>query len=449
MKRGLIMEVSKRKAVILTKDGSFERVRLKKGEQPEVGQEYICPPEISDAFFQPRKTLLPSFSLSLVAIIVFVLVASGMPFGTNKASAAAYVSFDINPSIEVAVDNDMNVIKVRALNEDAKKLLEGSNEYKDSSLLVFSDSLFKTLKESGYFDTYEDLLITSTIDDEYISDEMRKRLNKSIERLKASKYIENTGIVLSLRETTEATRKLAEENGLSMGKYLVFEDISDIDETFTLDQASGLSYSAMNKYMAKAQVGLDEDKGVVPANKGPQQDNIRKLNQMKKEDLNEENNGANPAEPEVPDTNETGTAASGDVKDDVADKVKTAVENPDEKEEEKAAASEPVSEPVEKAKNATTAPAKDQTDKEDKDSRSDSDQDKTSKKSDEENDLQVKIKLDLHGIDADELTPQELKLLENLQINIFRAQDNGKSKMKKHSHPHQDNHGKGSHGKKP
>ncbi|WP_261130403.1 anti-sigma factor domain-containing protein [Bacillus sp. Marseille-Q3570] len=446
MKRGLIMEVSKRKAVILTKDGSFERVRLKKGEQPEVGQEYICPPEISDAFFQPRKTLLPSFSLSLVAIIVFVLVAGGMPFGTNKASAAAYVSFDINPSIEVAVDNEMNVIKVRALNEDAKNLLEGSEEYKDSSLLVFSDSLFKTLKESGYFDTYEDLLITSTIDDDFVSDEMRKRLNKSIERLKASKYIENTGIVLSLRETTEATRKLAEENGLSMGKYLVFEDISNIDDTFTLDQASVLSLSEMNKYLTNAQIS-PEDSGEQQTEeplKIPKRNNS--LEHIKH--TKDENDIKDTSDPEVPDTNGTGTAASGDVKDDVKDTAKTAVENPDEKEEEKAAASEPVSEPVEKAKNATTAPAKDQTDKEDK-ARSESDQDKTSKKNEEKNDLQVKIKLDLHGLDADELTPQELKLLENLQINIFHAQNNGKSKMKKHSHPHQDKQGKGSHGKNP
>ncbi|WP_221566704.1 anti-sigma factor domain-containing protein [Alkalihalobacillus sp. TS-13] len=439
------MEVSKRKAVILTKDGSFERVRLKKGEQPEVGQEYICPSEIPDAFFQPKKTLLPSFSLSLVAIIVFVLVASGMPFGPNKASAAAYVSFDINPSIEVAVDNEMNVIKVRALNEDAKNLLEGSDEYKDSSLLVFSDSLFKTLKESGYFDTYEDLLITSTIDDDNVSDEMRKRLNKSIERLKASKYIENTGIVLSLRETTEATRKLAEENGLSMGKYLVFKDISNIDHTFTPDQASLLSFSELNKYMAKAIGTEDKEEHQPDKSVG----NLKRDNSLDIKQTKNEKNITNPAETEEPDTNETGTAASAsdDIKDDVTDKVKTAVEKPVEKE--KAATSEPVSEPVEKAKNANTAPAKDQTDKEDKDSRSDSDQDKTSKKSEEKNDLQVKIKLDLHGLDADELTPQELKLLESLQINIFHAQKNGKSKMNKHSHPNQDKHGKESHGKKP
>lgn len=436
------MEVSKRKAVILTKDGSFERVRLKKGEQPEVGQEYICPPEISDAVFQPKKTLLPSFSLSLVAIIVFVLVASGMPFGPNKASAAAYVSIDINPSIEVAVDDEMNVIKVRALNEDAKSLLKGLGEYKDSSLVVFSDSLFKTLKHSGYFDTYEDLLITSTIDDDFVSDELRKRLNKSIERLKASKYIENTGIVLSLRETTEATRNLAEENGLSMGKYLVFEEISSIDQTFTLEQANALSYSEMNKYMTNVQFGA-EDKDKQEPEKSPE--GLKQDNNL--EQTNIENNGANTEAP-TPKETETASSANDEAKDDVTDKIKTALENRDEKDE-KPAASEPVSEPVEKAKNATTAPAKDETEKEDKDSRSDSDQDKTSKKSEEKNDLQVKIKLDLHGLDADKLTPQELKLLENLQINIFHAQNNGKSKMKKHAHPHQDKDRKGSHGKKP
>ncbi len=250
MKRGLIMKVSKRKAVIMTKDGSFEQVRLKRGEQPEVGQEYICPMDGAGISFRPNRMLLPSFSLALVALIVFVLVAGGMPFGHQKASAAAYVSFDINPSIEVAVDKEMNIIKVRALNEDAKSLLEGSDGYKDSSLLYFSESLFEMLEEYGYFDTYDDLLITSSFEQGEVSSELRKRLDDAIKQIRSDKNIEDTSIVVSVMEASSDTRNKANELGLSMGKFLVYQDALEQDESLEVNQLRALSYSELRNLVA-------------------------------------------------------------------------------------------------------------------------------------------------------------------------------------------------------
>ncbi|MGM7702676.1 anti-sigma factor domain-containing protein [Pseudalkalibacillus sp. Hm43] len=250
MKRGLIMKVSKRKAVIMTKDGSFEQVRLKKGDQPEVGQEYICPTDGAGIAFRPNRVLLPSFSLALVALIVFVLVAGGMPFGHQKASAAAYVSFDINPSIEVAVDKEMNIIKVRALNEDAKSLLEGSDGYVDSSLLYFSESLFEMLEEYGYFDTYDDLLITSSFEKGDVSSELRKRLDDAIKQIRSDKSIENTSIVVSVMETSSDTRNKANELGLSMGKFLVYQDAMEQDESLEVNHVRTLSFSELRKLVA-------------------------------------------------------------------------------------------------------------------------------------------------------------------------------------------------------
>ncbi|MCF6410396.1 anti-sigma factor domain-containing protein [Pseudalkalibacillus salsuginis] len=456
MKRGLIMKVSRREAVILTKDGSFERVRLKKGEKPEVGQEYICPPEVCDAHFQPKKGLIPSFSISLVAIIVFVLFAGGMPFEQNKASAAAYVSFDINPSIEVVVDKEMNVIKVRTLNEDAQNLFDDSTDYENSSLLLFSDSLFKILKEYGYFDTHDDLLIASSLDEDYVSPEMHKRLEDSIEKLKSSKYIENTDVILSVLETTEATRNDARKNGLSMGKFLVFKDVLKKDDTLTIQQAGSFSYSELKKLMSK-------DRDIAENAENPEK--VLETNNSPKS-IQHTSNTKNP-----PYTNTTNTETS-----DTEDKVEPAAKDTggikekmdstagtvDEKEEEKnASLTEPLNEPP--AKN--TVPSKEENKKEnEKESRSESDKGKTSEKNDDEDDLQVKIKSNLRGVDKEDLSPRELRLIESLQVNIFNAngnsKDKGNSKNNENSkgngkseknkiHPQQDKHKKGSHGKKP
>ncbi|WP_408007551.1 anti-sigma factor domain-containing protein [Pseudalkalibacillus sp. A8] len=445
MKRGLIMEVSKRKAVILTKDGSFERVRLKKGEKPEVGQEYICPPEVSDAFFQPNRKLLPSFSLSLVAIIVFMLFAGGMPFQQNKASAAAYVSFDINPSIEVAVDKELNVIKVRALNEDAENLLDGSTDYENASLLLFSDSLFETLKEYGYFDTYDDLLIASSLDEDYVSPEMRKRLEDSIEKLKSSKYIENTGVILSVLETTEANRNVANENGLSMGKYLVFQDALAKDKTLTIQQVSSTPYSELKKLMMAKDEEVDEDKEQALPETVPD-DRLYQTNHTK---TDKANNGLVNKPEKTSDTPEKPGSAAADVAENKDSTDDTKLESVENEKENATLAEDPVTDP----KNPVSGPAKKEVEKEnEKESRSDSNKGKTSKNNDDEDDLQVKIKLDLQGLDKDELSPRELRLIESLQINIFNADGkshgNGKSE-KNRIHPQEDKHKKESHGKRP
>ncbi|MCF6138574.1 anti-sigma factor domain-containing protein [Pseudalkalibacillus berkeleyi] len=282
MKRGLIMKVSKRKAVILTKDGSFENVRLKKGEQPEIGQEYICPNENVHPTYRTDRMLLPSFSLSLVAIIVFVLVAGGFPFGHQKASAAAYVSFDINPSIEVAVDKDLNVLKVRALNEDAKSLLDNTEGLENKSLKHFSQSLFKKLKEFGYFDTYNDLLITSSYDQSLESSDVQKRIKDAINQLKSNKQVKNTSIVLSIMETTPEQRKEANKLGLSMGKFMVYQDALQQDQSLKVEHVRTLSFSELRKLNVDKN-NTDVVEAVLPEGSTPQSDQVKHTNFDSKE----------------------------------------------------------------------------------------------------------------------------------------------------------------------
>ncbi|WP_349408403.1 anti-sigma factor domain-containing protein [Pseudalkalibacillus sp. SCS-8] len=289
MKRGLIMKVSRRKAVILTKDGSFEQVRLKKGEQPEVGQEYICPADEVKTALRPNRVFLPSFSLALVAIIVFVLFAGGLPFGHQKASAAAYVSFDINPSIEVAVDEDMNIVKVRALNEDAKKLLEGTDGYEDASLLYFSQDLFGLLQEYGYFDKFDDLLIASSYKESSVSPELRKRLQGEIEQFKSFEHIQNTNIVISIMEATPDSRKKANELGLSMGKFLVYQDAAENNDSLELEDLRNFSIKEVRNLSAEiSSQDPDTKESALPkVNIDDSQDETSQPPQTQKEDVKE------------------------------------------------------------------------------------------------------------------------------------------------------------------
>ncbi|WLD92724.1 anti-sigma factor domain-containing protein [Alkalihalobacillus sp. AL-G] len=257
MKRGVVMNVTKHKAIILTKDGSFVRVRLKNGKQPTIGQEYIYPMEPKYSYMPMKRMVLPAFSLALSILIIFVLVAGAFPFGQNKASAAAYVSFDINPSIEVAVDDDMNIVKVRALNEDAEKLLSSSDGFQDTSLLYFSQSLFEMLDKNGYLDTYHDLLITTSLNDESLQSEVKQLLEESVNEIREDPRLVDMSVAVFT--TTSSTRDEANKHGVSMGKYLVYQDALKNGRTLTLEKASELSYTEL-KNIAAIKLNDDSDK---------------------------------------------------------------------------------------------------------------------------------------------------------------------------------------------
>lgn len=56
-----------------------------------------------------------------------VLSLGGGTYAYAKTTPAAYVSVDINPSVELGVNSFGKVISAQAYNEDGQKVLEGTN----------------------------------------------------------------------------------------------------------------------------------------------------------------------------------------------------------------------------------------------------------------------------------------------------------------------------------
>ncbi len=398
------MEVSKRKAIILTKNGGFERIRLRNGERPEIGQEYIYPLEqsLSRSYMPFKRMVVPSFSVALTLLIIFVLVAGAFPFSSNKASAAAYVSFDINPSIEVAVDDNMNIIKVRALNKDAEELLTNS-DYQDTSLLYFSQSLFEILEKNGYLDSYHDLLITTSLDDQSLPTEVEQLLEESINTIKQNSKLQGTSVVVSVMTTTLATREKANKHGVSIGKYLVYQDAVKNGNALSLDQASSLSYTELRHIVAKD-----------PQEESEQTEATMKPS-VKPEHVNRTNNDVEMANPEAP---KSSNPATDEVK-----KVNQEVIKP---------------EPVDAAQGKKDKEKKEKTSMK-MERKNDHTQDK---KHDDK--LHKKLELYLPEWNGEHHPPGQLKKLERLQLNNKNSGDD-KDQPKKHPLKHE--HPKNKHGK--
>lgn len=141
-KRGVILEVDGRVARVLASGGEFRAIRAPKGLG--VGDEV----DLEDR--EPAYDLLPR--LALVATLVVLLVFSGASLNALARSfneVAAYVTVDINPSVELGVNRWGWVISARGLNAEGGELLSGT-EYRAFKLADLVSELTRRAAERGY-----------------------------------------------------------------------------------------------------------------------------------------------------------------------------------------------------------------------------------------------------------------------------------------------------------
>ena len=216
------MDVNDDYVTMLTPDGEFVKAKHTK-KSYEIGEEIACFPidvRVRNAskpqFFQVRKWRYALVS-SLVAILFLSLF---IPFSTRN-EVYAYMSIDINPSFEVGLDENLQVISLEALNDEAKKLLESIPDWKNSTLDSITEEIIEHSKNSGYLKDGKQVLITTVVTDSHDT-KIDRELEQGIEEIK-KEYKKEQIAVTSITSTVE-TRKAAQEKGISTGKLLIEKD---------------------------------------------------------------------------------------------------------------------------------------------------------------------------------------------------------------------------------
>src|SRR5690554_6940125 len=101
MNKGIVMEITSKQLVVMTSDGQFTTVKRRQSSY-RVGEEIYFSASVLPLNIRYRGL----FSVSVAAIILALIVFSGIGGfgGSDKSSVAAYVTVDINPSIELGID---------------------------------------------------------------------------------------------------------------------------------------------------------------------------------------------------------------------------------------------------------------------------------------------------------------------------------------------------------
>ena len=167
----------------------------------------------------------------------------------EKMEGESYVSLDINPSIELIVSSDDEVLEVYAANDDAKAMLYGEVEIKGMDFEEALDKITDLSIEYGYLSKENSVIEYSISSTE--NEDLEKALEAKIDaKIKDKALNANFNISLSKEGVFSLVRELervkkeypnnAEIQKLSIGEFKLIKSAQSSDETLTIETAVSL-----------------------------------------------------------------------------------------------------------------------------------------------------------------------------------------------------------------
>ncbi|MEC2057538.1 anti-sigma factor domain-containing protein [Peribacillus psychrosaccharolyticus] len=212
MKKGVILSVDKHFLTLLTPEGEFHRSK-KEEEVYEIGKEiYFSPYDVkrskSSLRFYTRSALIS-------AMVSILLILSFLPSYFNE-KVFAYVTIDINPSIELSLNENLRVVDLYGINKEGLIVIEKIKDWEDTDVTLITDRIVKATKDSGYAENEQQILVTATLlEDNKV---LTKKLDKKLEKISKQKVVPEADV--KIMKATVKERSKAKEQGISTGTYI-------------------------------------------------------------------------------------------------------------------------------------------------------------------------------------------------------------------------------------
>ncbi|PEJ35297.1 hypothetical protein CN689_08290 [Peribacillus butanolivorans] len=215
MKKGVILSINKRFVTLLTPEGEF--LKTKKQERTyEVGEEITFSP------FKPKVTLsFSSFHLSfkkkaVLSVAAALLILFSILPSYSSEHVSAYMTIDVNPSIELELNDQLEVLKLTGLNEDGKLVIDKLTNWKGKEVKTVTNRIVETTKQLGYLKGNKQIVVSTTLLDK--DKKLDKNLKEEIKEISEQGNVSQTK--MKVIQATKTDRKQARKQGISTGKYV-------------------------------------------------------------------------------------------------------------------------------------------------------------------------------------------------------------------------------------
>ncbi|CDX05023.1 Anti-sigma factor N-terminus [Desulfitobacterium hafniense] len=211
--KAVVLEKHKNAITVLTGDGAFQTLKYK--GDAEVGEEIQLPVQSRATFWR--------IGASAAAVVLLALMGI---FGWNAwqpRTAVAMISLDINPSLQLTVDQKGEVLELESLNSEAEQLVTGL-ALKGKS---WGEALNKIIQKSvalNYLNEEENWVVvgySAAAPDQKGPSAKSSTINTEAITQQVQQAVHEQGLkpTVAVYELTSEQKKQAQETGLTLGEY--------------------------------------------------------------------------------------------------------------------------------------------------------------------------------------------------------------------------------------
>ncbi len=200
------------------------------------------------------------YSILAACVLLFLIVGGGY-FATLRLEAkkvASIVSVEINPSIELKINADGEVLEAIAVNADAEVVL-GKMKLVGTDIYTATNAIVGSLLKHGYIDELANSILISVEDTDStrgnrLQDELSNEMNAILEAASINASI------LSQYIDGEKVDAVSQQYDISHGKAALIEEIMAGNPNYVFEELAKLSVNELNLIMSNSKNQVDDVK---------------------------------------------------------------------------------------------------------------------------------------------------------------------------------------------
>ncbi|WP_423801551.1 anti-sigma factor domain-containing protein [Neobacillus sp. SAB-20_R2A] len=217
MKKGIIMEMDDFFLTLLTPEGEFLRAKRLK-QSYSIGEEITFYPVEGKnqlRYLSSIKKVAKMKTVWAAAAAVLLFSGSFIPMYQNN-KAYAYMSIDVNPSIELGINKKMQVVELTGYNPEGKKIISHLDDWEKQDVTKVTEEILSEIGKEGYFKTNKHVII-STVPTSQMEKKEEQKLETDIKEI--TKVVSEQQLAYTVLSGTEKDLETAHEKGVTAGKY--------------------------------------------------------------------------------------------------------------------------------------------------------------------------------------------------------------------------------------
>lgn len=190
-------------------------------------------PERKTVYLKPKKKKPAYKVFGSVAAALIICIAGVLAFGKGGASeAAAIIGLDVNPSIQLSVDDNGKVIEASAVNKDGEKILDDMS-LAGTDMKVAANAIVGSMLQQGFLnDISNSILVSVQAKDSAKGTSLQEELSLSLNQYLGSYALSAAVMGQCITDDSEITA-FAAENGISEGKAYLIKTLAASDSRLT------------------------------------------------------------------------------------------------------------------------------------------------------------------------------------------------------------------------